>query len=304
MLSTIADILARSVAGQQIPTAEAALTKRDKLPQPAVGTVGVIPIYGVLIPRGNLLSNMSGATSYDSVRVSLNEMLANEAVKTIVLDIDSPGGSSAGMAELSRDIMRARTKKPIVAVAQYTMASAAYGLGSAATEIVAAPSATVGGIGVYAIHDDLTKALEELGVKRTYISAGKYKLDGNTPTELTEQGRQSIQSRVDAMYTLFVAEVSRGRGVSVQDVRNGFGQGAAVTADEALDLKMVDKIATLEETIARLTTAPKASRAANSESTTKVIDTPQEPSPATGQDRTSDVAWKNHMEFAMLGAAL
>jgi signal peptide peptidase SppA len=291
MLATIAEVLARRAAGQQLSAEElqAALTKRDRLPQPTQGGVAVIPVHGVIVPRATMFSDVSGMTSVDSLRSALNEAMQTEGVETIVLDVDSPGGSVAGITEFARDVMRARTKKPIVAVAQYTMASAAYQIASAATEIVASPSSYVGSIGVYAIHDDLSKAMDEFGVKRTYIYAGKFKVDGNPSEALSETAREHMQASVNVAYERFVSDVSRGRGVSVDTVKKDFGQGRCLTSNDALAAGMVDKIATLDETIARIMSGQKPSRSAAALAADAADpDTSQELSGATDQDRKAD----------------
>lgn len=307
MLQTIAGILATRIAGDRASDdteLQARLKQREKLPQPAGGAVAVIPVHGVLIPRANLMSSMSGGTSLDELTGAIREAVSNESVKTIVLDIDSPGGSVAGLSEISHEIMRARTKKPIVAVAQYTMASAAYGIAAAATEIVGSPSSLIGSIGVFTIHNDLSKALADMGVKRTYISAGKHKVDGNETEPLSAEVRAQIEQRVTESYDRFVKDIASGRGVPVATVRSGYGEGRTVSADEALSLGMIDKIATLDETLTRVASvAPtRAMRAADD--TTASADTPQEPSPATGQDRASDVVFRSRFEIGLLETQL
>lgn len=310
MLSTIADVLARRIAGQTLTAAEleAALTKRDKLPQPTTGGVALIPIHGVIIPRGTMFSEVSGATTVEALSSQLRAALAAEEVSTIVLDVDSPGGNAAGITEFAREIMRARTKKPVIAVAQYTMASAAYWLAAAATEIVASPSASVGSVGVYTIHDDLSKALAEFGVKRTYISAGKFKVDGNETEPLSDSALEFIQGRVDDTYSRFVTDIASGRGISKEIVKSDFGQGRTLSADDALAAKMIDSIATLDETIARLVGAPKKNaRGARAEIDTlplSAADTSQEPARVTDQDRHSDARWRAAMETQFLSASL
>jgi signal peptide peptidase SppA len=289
MLGTVADILARHIAGRKFSPEElesARLTNRENLPQPGdkPGAIAVIPIHGVLIPRGNLLSQMSGATSLDVLTGQLREALANDAVKTIVFDVNSPGGSVAGASEFAREVLRARTKKPIVAVAQYTMASCAYWIAAAATEIVASPSALVGSVGVYTIHDDLSKALAELGIKRTYISAGKHKTEGNETEPLTDEVLERIKQRlIDPAYSRMTADISKGRGVALDVVRSGYGEGETLPADAALDLGMVDRIATFDETLQRVASVapPRATRAAS-------------------DDRVPDTVWRAQMETALL----
>jgi signal peptide peptidase SppA len=310
MLSTIAGVLARHLAGHAIPDdVKAALTQRERLPQPGEkpGAIAVLPVHGVLIPRGNLLSEMSGATSLDVLTGQLREAMATDAVKTIVLDVNSPGGSVAGASEFAREVMKARTKKPIVAVAQYTMASCAYWIAAAATEIVASESALVVSIGVYTIHTDLSKALAELGIKRTYISAGKYKVSGNETEPLNPEDEARIKRRlVDPAYARMLSDISKGRGVPLEEIRNGYGEGDTLPADEALTLGMIDKIATLEETIARVAAvAPSRDRRAATDATPLITGTAQEllpdvPVAATAQDRISDAAFRARMKTALL----
>ncbi len=258
MLSVIAGILARRIAGVDVERAEieAALVNRKNLPQPRAGSVAIIPIYGVLAPRMNLMSEMSGGTTYEKLTGQLRAAVNEKSIKTIVLDIDSPGGSVAGSAEFATEVMRARAKKPIIAQAQYLMASAAYHIGAAATEIVAAPSARVGSIGTYSIHNDLSKALADLGVKRTYISAGEGKIDGNETEPLSDQALSRITAMVEDAYEPFVAGVVRGRGqgMTAEKVRKEW-KAHVYGAAEAKAIGMIDAIATLDETLARILSA-------------------------------------------------
>ncbi len=292
MLQVIAGILARRMSGVDVERAEieAALVNRKNLPQPRVGSVAVIPVYGVISPRMNMLSEMSGGTTYEKLSGQLRDAMANKDVRTIVFDVDSPGGSVAGNAEFAAEVMRARVKKPIVAQAQYTMGSAAYQLGAAATEIVAAPSARVGSIGTYMIHNDLSKALEQLGVKRTFISAGDGKVDGNETEPLTDSARARIESAVNEAYGQFVSTVVKGRGAGMTAERVKKDWKAHVYgASEALSLGMIDRVNTLDETLSRLLSGsgdPADQAAALALASPR--DTAQEPAPpATAQDRAS-----------------
>jgi signal peptide peptidase SppA len=304
MLPVIAGILARHIAGKE-SSAEiaAALVDRKNLPQPRTGSVAILPIYGLLAPRMNMLSEMSGGTSYDKLSGQLRGAVADKTIKTIVLDIDSPGGSIAGNTEFVAEVMRARTKKPVLAQAQYTMGSAAYRIGAAATEIIASPSATIGAIGVYNIHDDLSEALAKEGIKRSYISAGEGKVDGNPSEPLSDAARARMTARVETAYTAFITDVvkGRGKGMSADRVRHEW-KSHAYGADEARGLGMIDAIATLDETILRLLSAsPDASdQRAALDFTSTTTATLQEPSPATSQEPASDASWQTAIEGALL----
>ena len=98
--------------------------------------------------------------------------MADPAVKAIVLSIDSPGGTVDGTDNLANAIFAARGKKPIVALGDGTLASAAYWIASGADQIFASDnSAKIGSIGVVATHEDYSRAEENAGVKVTEITA-------------------------------------------------------------------------------------------------------------------------------------
>jgi ClpP class serine protease len=84
--------------------------------RPTYGTAGgvaVLPIVGVLFPKASLFSQVSGATSMDQLRASLRAALADERVRSIFFDVDSPGGSVSGVAEATADIRAARSQKRV-----------------------------------------------------------------------------------------------------------------------------------------------------------------------------------------------
>ena len=217
-----------------------------------VGKIAVLPLFGSIFPRANLMTNTSGATSAEVFGSQFDELVKNPDVSAIVLDVDSPGGQASGIPELSKKIYQARSKKPIVAVANHDMDSAAYWIGSSASEVSVTPSGELGSIGVYAAHDDVSESLKQEGIKRTLISAGKYKTEGNPWEPLSEEAKATIQTGVDEFYDAFVKDVARNRGVKVADVRNGFGEGRVVGAHQAVELGMADRIETLDEAILRL----------------------------------------------------
>jgi signal peptide peptidase SppA len=216
------------------------------------GTVAIVPVFGVIARRMNVISASSGGTSIEQLAGGFRAAQADPQVQAILLDVDSEGGTVYGVPELAAEIFAVRGSKPIVAVANSTMASAAYWIASAADEIVVSPSAEVGSIGVYGIHTDRSKADEQAGVKTTIISAGAYKAEGNPYEPLTDEARAYAQARVDEMYNLFVKDVARGRGVTPAAVREGYGQGRLVGAKQAVALGLADRLGTYDETMTRL----------------------------------------------------
>lgn len=217
-----------------------------------VRTVGVLPLYGVTQQRGSFLLDIFGGTSTDLFGRAFDRMVADPAVAAIVLDVDSPGGEVYGVDELSRKIFEARGSKPIVAIANSWMASAAYWIASSADEIVIVPGGAVGSIGTLAVHVDTSAADEANGLKYTVIHAGRHKAEDDPHEPLSEDAAAFIQKRVDEYYAMFVNAVARNRGVPASAIRSGYGQGRVVGAKEAVKVGLADRIATLDETIARV----------------------------------------------------
>lgn len=226
-------------------------------PRPAKGSdrqagegVAVIPIHGVIEQRESIWTEYGFGTSTEGIISRVSAAVADSSIKGIVLDVDSPGGTVPGVQEAADAIYAASHEKPIVAVANSLMASAAYWMASAAGRIVAAPGSDVGSIGVYMAHIDISQALANEGVKVTVIKAGKYKAEGNPWEPLASDAVENWQTEVDSIYRDFVSAVATGRGVSVATVRGDFGQGRTMLASDAMKAGLVDRVATLSSVIA------------------------------------------------------
>ena len=230
--------------------------------------IAVLPLYGMVTQRGNMVDDVSGpgSVSTQQFAASLRQALTDESVSQILIDIDSPGGSVYGVAELADEIISARAQKPVIAIANSLAASAAYWIGACASEFYVTPGGEVGSIGVWQAHQDYSKAMDEAGVKTTLISAGKFKVEGNPYTPLDEDAQAFMQSRVDDYYAAFTKAVAKGRGVSIAQVRDGMGQGRVLGAEAALASNMVDGIASLDDVVrkmrrnAKVQNKPQASR--------------------------------------------
>jgi capsid assembly protease len=201
-----------------------------------------------------------GAMTYERLAQTFRKALQDPAVGAIVFDIDSPGGSAYGLMEFAGEVYAARSQKKIVAVANSMAASAAFWIGSAAEELVITPSGEVGSVGVFGAHEDHSKELEQAGIKVTLISAGKYKTEGHPFGPLSEESLAYLQTQVETTYEQFVQALARHRATTVAKVRKDFGEGRVVGAKEAVERGMADRVATLDETLARLLKSSAAQR--------------------------------------------
>jgi capsid assembly protease len=229
------------------------------------GNVAVLPIYGVISHRASMDISGGGGFNIQGFRQRFRQALDEPSISTIVLDVDSPGGSVDGVDELAKEIHQARGQKKIVAVANTLAASAAYYIASAADEFVVTPSGEVGSIGVYRVHQDASGFYSQKGIVPTLIKAGKFKTEGNPFGPLDDEASTALQANVDAYYDMFVKAVARNRGVAVDAVRNGFGEGRTVMAKEAVKLGMADRVATLDEVLTELTGRKSARKKASAQ---------------------------------------
>jgi len=212
--------------------------------------VAVLPLYGVLDKRMNLMLRFSGGTSTELFARDFRKALDDPRVEAILLDIDSPGGAVDGTKELADLVYGSRGQKPIIAYANGLMASAAYWIGSAADQIVAMDTAEVGSIGVAMMHYDYSAQDDQLGIKRTSITAGKYKRIASDEKPLSKEGKEYLQSLVDDYYGLFLEAVGRHRNVDPETVHDKMADGRIFIGKKALKARLVDVIGNFNDALA------------------------------------------------------
>ncbi len=229
----------------QLP-AEAWYSERDSKP-PVVGIdvdakgVARIAVHGPITKRPMRIGWEDWTVGAEDVASAFKNALSMPSIRAIVLDIDSPGGTVDGTAELADIVLSGRGVKPIIAVANGLMASAAYWIGSAADKIVAGNTTEVGSIGVALAHFDISEFYKKVGITKTYITAGKYKRLTGENEPLSAEGKAYLQEFVDDIYELFVTAVSKHRGVSKTDVLR-MADGKTFIGRKALDMGLVDII--------------------------------------------------------------
>lgn len=210
--------------------------------------VAIIPIDGVVLRR----QFWGFGAGLQEISAALSAALADPQVRAILFSVCSPGGQARGVKELSDAIFAARAKKPCAAWVDGLCASAAYWLASATGRIYAGPSSEVGSIGVIVRHMDRSGANEQSGLNFTYISAGSHKALGNPDSALSEKAQEVLQSRVDAIYEMFCADVAQRMGLALEN-RLAWADGRDFLAGEAASLGLVTSIvANRDEAIANL----------------------------------------------------
>ena len=211
--------------------------------------VAIIPINGTIFKRGSFWSYLYGGTPLTFLNQVLTAAMDDTDVDAILLDIDSPGGQVSGTDAFSDLIYAAREKKPVVAFANGTMASAAYWIGSAADRVIVERTAQVGSIGVLYMHHDWSKYNADHGLNVTVIAAGKYKAIGNNEEPLSDGARAVIQAELDQVYDLFIETVARNRDVSAGTVKTDMADGRIFIGQQAVDAGLADESGTFSNAL-------------------------------------------------------
>jgi signal peptide peptidase SppA len=215
--------------------------------------VAILPVEGVIAKRANMFMDISGGVSTELLGRDLQAALQDPQVHSIILAIDSPGGSVDGTQALASQIRAGAQQKPIVTLASGTIASAAYWLGSAGSAVYIADGTTISGsIGVVASHTDYSKARAERGITVTEITAGKYKRIASDNAPLTKEGKQYLQDQVDYYYSLFVNAVADHRGTTAERVLADMADGRVWIGQQGIDAGLIDAVQTMPQLVAAL----------------------------------------------------
>ena len=254
MLQSVSDVwaLALDKCGSLATTSETFVGTLEELhmarmgkPPRAKGAIAYLSLSGTLTQKGSFW----GGTSMEAFGRAFDAAVANDKVGAILIEVDSGGGDARGTAELSDKIFAARGTKDIIAVANADAHSAAFWVASAADQLHVTPSGEVGSVGVWTMHANESKYLENMGVEITLVHAGKHKVDGHPFGPLPEEVRNDMQSAVDEINGNFHAALARNFGITRKEVKDNFGDGKSFFAPEAKKRGMVHGIGSFESVL-------------------------------------------------------
>ena len=223
------------------------LSKLSGLSQSKKDAVAVVEIFGA-ISQGN----SSRAWDHGSQQIAkrIRDVAARKEVKAIVLDINTPGGSVGAVQEIYSAIKRAKaeTKKPFIARFGEVSASGGYYVASACDLVVAEPGTITGSIGVIFSVSNFEGLMKKVGYKSEAIKSGKFKDIGSPTREMTPDERKLLQAMIDDSYEQFVAAVSEGRKMPVEEVKK-LADGRIYTGRQASTNGLVDQLGDLQDAL-------------------------------------------------------
>lgn len=211
-----------------------------------------IIIEGTLSKKMNLISAVSGGTSYSNIQGQIKRAEDDPDVKGIFYQYDSPGGAVDGMFT-TIDVI-SKGQKPSLSFIDGLAASAAYMLASGADYIAIADRSTeTGNLGVIAVHLDESKKFEKEGIKPTIFAAGEYKKIGNPYETLTDSDKKHMQKSLDYMFSLMTDTISAHRNIAVKDlIDNDIVGGDIFIGEQGINAGLVDSIMNKNQALAYL----------------------------------------------------
>lgn len=224
--------------------------------------IAVLDVDGPLMRKAELLSDVSGATSYQWISARLDDCQASTGGRRkLVIRANSPGGEAAGCGACAEKIaLLVASGWHVEGYVETQAASAMWWLLSQCSHITAHPTAQVGWIGGVRMLIDDSKRDEMQGVRKIELISEGAENKRKLPLDAKVIARE--QARIDDWGALFYAAVARGRGVTVAEVVKKYGTGDGMFAAAALDVGLIDEIGNFEFTLAGLTGERTASRPA------------------------------------------
>jgi signal peptide peptidase SppA len=222
--------------------------RKEESPYAVQDGVAIVPLQGVIGRRVGMFERSSGVTDIDAFSRAVMQAGADPAVKAILLDVDSPGGTVGGVQAAADVVRQVSQTKHTLAYTGGTMASAAYWVASGAEAIYADQTAVVGSIGVYAQILDTSRADELKGYRTQVFASGKYKGAGAPGTQLTEAQKEQIQERVNDLAGVFKADVRRFNPSVSDDAM----QGQTFTGAKAQAAGLVNSVASFAKAFSDL----------------------------------------------------
>lgn len=197
--------------------------------------VGLVEVKGMIID------------SRETVR-QLRYFLKKDDIKSVVLRVDSPGGVVAPSQEIYEEVKKFASKKKIIVSMGSLAASGGYYISAPATLIYANPGTITASIGVIIKLSNVEALMDKIGIKATVIKTGKFKDSGSPARKMTEEDRAMFQSVIDSTHNQFVRAVAAGRKLPEDQVRK-IADGRVLSGEQALGLKLVDRLGTMQDAI-------------------------------------------------------
>lgn len=206
------------------------------------------PNVAVIVASGDVSVDGDGLAS-NRVCEMLRKVRETESIKTVVLRVNSPGGSALASDEIWREVKLTNEKKKVIVSMGDVAASGGYYIAAPAARIFAEPTTITGSIGVFGMIPYLGNFMnDKLGLTFDYVKTNKH-AGFSVNRRLSPEELANIQTEVDEIYKDFLDRVSEGRNMTVEQVNN-IARGRVWTGTDAVKIGLVDELGGLKDAIA------------------------------------------------------
>jgi len=192
------------------------------------------PAIGIIKVEGGITSSLESLET-------IKDYEDDEAIKAVLVRIDSPGGIVGPSQEIYQRLLKLKGKKPIIVSMGALGASGAYYIACAADTIYALPGTLTGSIGVLMEFVDVSDGISKLGIKAGSITSGNLKDAGSPFRPMNEAERAYFKDVIDDTHAQFVEAVAKGRRLPLDKVRE-LASGRIYTGRQAHKLGLIDRL--------------------------------------------------------------
>lgn len=211
--------------------------------------VALIRLVGAISQEGGGLLSLGPAVSSRRVLEQLERARRDRAVRAVIVELNTPGGSVVASAQIHDKLAQLRREgKPVVALMTEVAASGGYYVAAAADRIVADPSTLTGSIGVIVVLPNLQEFNRRIGVRTVVFKSGRFKDMGNPDRPLTPEEAALFQGIVDEAYRRFVDVVAQGRRMERARALQ-LADGRVYTGSQAQRLGLVDVLGSFDQAV-------------------------------------------------------
>jgi protease-4 len=203
------------------------------------------------IMTGSSQSDLFGETTMgsDTMIKAIREAAKDDTVKTVVLRVNSPGGSALASDLMWRELNLLKAKKPLIVSMGDVAASGGYYIAMGANTIFAEAGTITGSIGVLGGKLALGGVYEKIGINTTVLTRGKNAGIFSTTTPFNDTERKSMQAMLDDIYAQFTTKAAAGRKMEVEALEK-LARGRIYTGEQAKKIGLIDEVGSLEDAIA------------------------------------------------------
>lgn len=203
--------------------------------------LAVVPVSGPIMTESE--TSLLSGTSVSSREISsqLYSLRDDTSVKSILLDINSPGGSAVATEEIAQAIENVSVTKPVYALINDVGASGAFWIAVSANKSYASPMSTVGSIGVTSATLSFEDFIKEHNISYRGLTAGEYKDLGTPFREMTDKEKDMVQGMLDELHERFISQIAVQRNMSIEEVEE-YADGSVFLGTTAQQAGFIDEL--------------------------------------------------------------